>query len=201
MPYALCLKNMQQIKNITHHILSKAWATLYRIDYNYTFKDGSVKRIQRECYNRGNGAAVLLYNAKKSTVILTKQFRMPIYENDKTEGMSIEVCAGAIDKNESAETTIMREIQEEVGYDVKNVNLVLETYMSPGAMTEKLYLYVAEYSNEMKMNQGGGLASEDEEIEVLEIPFDDAIHMIQTKAITDAKTVLLLQYAQINKVL
>jgi nudix-type nucleoside diphosphatase (YffH/AdpP family) len=192
---------MQQIKNITHHILSKAWATLYRIDYDYTFKDGSVKRIQRECYNRGNGVAVLLYNVKKSTVILTKQFRMPIYENDKNESMSIEVCAGAIDKNESSETTIMREIQEEVGYDVKKVNLVLETYMSPGAMTEKLYLYVAEYSDDMKISDGGGLDSEDEDIEVLEIPFDDAINMIQTKAITDAKTVLLLQYAQINKVL
>lgn len=192
---------MQRIKNITHHILSKAWATLYRIDYDYTFKDGSVKRIQRECYNRGNGVAVLLYNVEKSTVILTKQFRMPVYENNKTEGMSIEVCAGAIDKNESPERTILREIEEEVGYKIEEIECVVETNMSPGAMTEKLYLFIAEYSEAMKINEGGGLDSEDEDIEVLEMPFKTALNMIKTKAINDAKTIILLQYAQINKLL
>lgn len=192
---------MQNIKNITHNILSKAWATLLRIDYDYQFKDGKVKRLSRECYNRGNGAAVLLYNIEKSTVILTKQFRMPVYENDKSEGMSIEVCAGAIDKNESAKTTILREIEEEVGYKLKDAKHVLEAYTSPGAMTEKLYLFVAEYSDVMKVSDGGGLDAEDEEIEVLELAFSDALHMIKTKQIIDAKTILLLQYAQINNVL
>lgn len=192
---------MQNIKNITHNILSKAWATLLRIDYDYQFKDGKVKRLSRECYNRGNGVAVLLYNKEKSTVILTKQFRMPIYENDKREGMSIEVCAGAIDKNESAKVTILREIEEEVGYEIKDATCVLEAYMSPGAMTEKLYLFVAEYSDAMKVSGGGGLDSEDEEIEVLELPFNDALHMINTKQIIDAKTILLLQHAKINNVI
>jgi nudix-type nucleoside diphosphatase (YffH/AdpP family) len=196
MPY-----NMQQIRNITHHILSKAWATLYRIEYDYQFKDGRIKRIKRECYNRGHGAAVLLYNIEKSTVILTKQFRMPIYENDKSEGMSIEVCAGAIDKNESAKHTILREIEEEVGYKVNEATCVLETYMSPGAMTEKLYLFIAEYSEAMRVNAGGGLEVENEDIEVLEISFSEAIDMIKTKQIIDAKTILLLQFAQINNVL
>lgn len=192
---------MQQIKNITHHILSKAWATLYRIDYDYTFKDGRVKRLQRECYNRGNGVAVLLYNVEKSTVILTKQFRMPIYENDKNEGMSIEVCAGAIDKNESPKQTIIREIEEEVGYKISDVDCVVEAYMSPGAMTEKLHLYVAQYSEALKINEGGGLESENEDIEVLELPFEIALDMMKTEAIQDAKTIILLQYAQINKLL
>lgn len=189
---------MKQIKNITHNVLSKAWATLLRIDYDYQFKDGRVKRLSRECYNRGNGAAVLLYNVEKSTVLLTKQFRMPVYENNQQEGMSIEVCAGAIDKNESPKNTILREIEEEVGYKVSDIECVLETYMSPGAMTEKLYLFIAHYSDAMKINDGGGLDSEDEDIEVLEIPFNEAINMIKTKEIIDAKTVLLLQYAQIN---
>ena len=192
---------MQKIKNITHHILSKAWATLYRIDYDYQFKDGSVKRLKRECYNRGNGAAVLLYNVEKSTVILTKQFRMPIYENDTTEGMSIEACAGAIDKNESAKETILREIKEEVGYKISDATCVIEAYTSPGAMTEKLYLFIAEYSDAMRVNEGGGLDSEDEEIDVLELPFTEAIDMIRVKQIIDAKTIMLLQYAQINKIL
>ncbi|WP_435412656.1 NUDIX domain-containing protein [Psychroserpens mesophilus] len=195
------MKTIVTIKNITHHILSKAWATLYRIDYDYQFKDGRIKRLSRECYNRGDGAAVLLYNVEKSTVVLTKQFRMPIYENDKSEGMSIEVCAGAIDQNESPETTILREIEEEVGYKITEANCVLEAYMSPGAMTEKLYLFCAEYSEDMRINPGGGLASENEEIDVLEMPFSDALSMIETKEIMDAKTIMLLQYAQNNNVL
>ncbi|WCO03322.1 NUDIX domain-containing protein [Psychroserpens ponticola] len=192
---------MQNIKNITHNILSKAWATLHRIDYDFQFKDGRIKRLSRECYNRGDGAAVLLYNIEKSTVILTKQFRMPIYENDINKGMSIEVCAGAIDKNESPESTMLREIEEEVGYNIENIQSALNAYMSPGALTEKLYLFVAEYSEDNKISEGGGLDSEDEEIEVLELPFIIALDMIKKKIIIDAKTIMLLQYAQINNLL
>jgi len=192
---------MQNIKNITHNILSKAWATLYRIDFDFQFKDGCIKRLSRECYNRGDGAAVLLYNVEKSTVILTKQFRMPIYENDKNEGMSIEVCAGAIDKNESPKKTMLREIEEEVGYKINEATCVLEAYMSPGALTEKLYLFIAEYSEDKKINEGGGVDIEDEEIEVLELQFKEAIDMVKKKTIIDAKTIMLLQYAQINNLL
>ena len=192
---------MRSLTNITHKILSKAWATLYRIDYDYQFKNGEVKRLERECYDRGNAAAVLLYNVEKATVILTKQFRMPSYENDKNDGMLIEVCAGLIDENESAEVAILRETEEEVGYKINAIKCVQEAYLSPGAMTEKVYLFVAEYSDDMKINEGGGLDSEDEEIDVLEIPFKDAIDMIERNDIIDAKTIMLLQYAQINKLL
>jgi GDP-mannose pyrophosphatase NudK len=168
---------MKNLKNIKHTTLSKEWATLDRIDYDYQFKTGEWKPISRECYNRGDGAAILLYNSDKGTVILTKQFRMPIYENNKSEGMSIEACAGAIDKQ------------------------VLSAYTSPGALTEKMYLFVAEYNTEMKANEGGGLEIENEEIEVLELPFSQAIEMIKNEEIIDAKTIMLLQYAQINKLL
>lgn len=192
---------MDNLKNIKYNVLSKEWATLHRIDYDYQFKDGSWKTISRESYNRGNGTSVLLYNVEKQTVILTRQFRMPAYVNDKQDGMSIEVCAGALDKNEEPETCIIREIEEEVGYRVDEVKKVLECYMSPGAVTEKMYLFVAEYTDEMKVHSGGGLESEDEEIEVLEIPFVEAIQMMNQHKIIDAKTQLLLQYAQINKLL
>jgi nudix-type nucleoside diphosphatase (YffH/AdpP family) len=192
---------MDNLKNIKYNLLSNEWATLHRIDYDYQFKDGRWKTISRESYNRGNGTAVLLYNVDKQTVILTKQFRMPAYVNDKQDGMSIEACAGALDKDEAPETCIVREIEEEVGYSIDKVEKVLECYMSPGAVTEKMYLFVAEYTDEMKVHGGGGLESEDEEIEVLEIPFVEALQMMEQHKIIDAKTQLLLQYAQINKLL
>ena len=105
------MKNLKNIKKIS---LSKAWATLDRIDYDYQFKNGEWKPVSRECYNRGNGASILLYNSDKGTVILTKQFRMPTYENNKSDGMSIEVCAGVIDNSDQPLETIIRETEEEV---------------------------------------------------------------------------------------
>ena len=192
---------MDNLKNIKKTTLSKEWATLDRIDYDYQFKNGNWKRLSRETYNRGNGAAILLYNPEKVTVILTKQFRMPSYENDKKDGMSIEACAGAIDNNDNALETILRETEEEVGYKITNAKQVLTAYTSPGALTEKMYLFVAEYSDAMKINEGGGLDSEDEEIEVLESPFSKAFEMIENEEIIDAKTIMLLQYAQINRLL
>lgn len=188
------------IKNIVYRTLSKAWATLLEINYDYRFKDGTWKRISRESYDRGHGTGILLYNVDKGTIILTKQFRMPIYHTNKDEAMSIEVCAGAIDDNDLPESTIIREVEEEVGYLVKDVKKVMETYMSPGALTEKMYLYVAPYSEEMKVNEGGGLASEHEEIEVMEIPFSKALEMMASGEIQDAKTIILLQYAQIHNI-
>lgn len=190
-----------RIKNISYNTLSSEWATLNRIDYDYQFKDGSWKRLSRESYDRGNGTSVLLYNKKKGTVILTKQFRMPAYANDKNDGMSIEVCAGALDKDESPETCIIREIEEEVGYKINHLTKVLEAYTSPGAVTEKMYMFIAEYSDEMKVNNGGGVHAEDEDIEVLEIAFKEAIQMIHDFEIKDAKTIMLLQYAQTNNLM
>lgn len=192
---------MQKLKNITRTTLSNDWATLHRIDYDYQFEDGEWRRLSRETYNRGNGSGILLYNTKKSTVILTKQFRMPVYDVNKSEGMSIEVCAGAIDNNDSPKATIIREVEEEVGYRISDATQVLSAYTSPGALTEKMYLFIAEYTNDMKVNEGGGLEIENEDIEVLELPFSKAIEMVKNEEIIDAKTIMLLQYAQINRLL
>ena len=190
-----------KLKNVVRNILSNNWATLYNIEYEFLFKDGSWKKLERESYDRGNGVCILLYNTEKKTVILTKQFRMPIYENTPSEAMSIEVCAGAMDKNEDAEQCIIREVEEEVGYKIAKATKVLEAYMSPGAVTEKIYHFIAPYTDAMKVNEGGGLEQEGEEIEVLELTFEKALAMVATQEIKDAKTVLLLQYAQINKLL
>lgn len=189
------------IKNINIKTLSKAWATLSEINYDYQFKNGSWKRVSRESYDRGHGTGILLYNPEKGTVILTRQFRMPIYQTNKDEGMSIEVCAGAIDDNDSPEATIIREVEEEVGYRIQEVTKVMEAYTSPGALTEKMYLFVAPYSAHMKVNGGGGVASEHEEIEVMELPFSKALKMMESTEIQDAKTIMLLQYAQIHGLL
>ena len=191
-----------KLRNIVRNVLSNHWATLYNVEYEFLFKDGSWKKLQRESYDRGNGACVLLYNKEKGTVILTKQFRMPIYENVQDDCMSIEVCAGAMDKDEeNPEICIIREVEEEVGYKIASAKLVLEAYMSPGAVTEKIFHFIAEYSDDMKMNEGGGLEEEGEEIEVLEMSFSKALAMVEKGEIKDAKTVLLLQYAQIHQLL
>lgn len=190
-----------KLRNVVRKVLSNNWATLYRIDYEFLFKDGIWKKTSRESYDRGNGTCVLLLNKEKNTVILTKQFRMPIYENTPSEGMSIEVCAGAMDKEEDPATCIIREIEEEVGYKVNTVTKVLESYMSPGAVTEKIFLFIADYTETMKVSDGGGLEEEREEIEVLEMPFSQAIAMVNSQEIKDAKTILLLQYAQIHNLL
>jgi len=191
-----------KLRNIVRKVLSNNWATLYNVEYEFLFKDGSWKKVQRESYDRGNGACVLLYNKQKSSVILTKQFRMPVHENTKEDAMSIEVCAGAMDKGEeNAELCIIREVEEEVGYKITSAKKVLEAYMSPGAVTEKIFHFIAAYTDDMKINEGGGLDEENEEIEVLEVPFSKAIKMLEEGEIKDAKTILLLQYAQIHKLL
>ena len=171
---------------------------LDKINFDFKTKEGSWQNQSRECYDRGDGACVLLYNPLKKTIILTKQFRMPSYLNDNEDGMMIEVCAGLLDKQDPI-TCIKNEVEEEVGYKIAEPKKVFEIYSTPGAVTEKIYYFIAEYSDEMKVSEGGGLEEETEEIEVLEIDFNIAIEMISTGEICDAKTIILLQYAQIHK--
>lgn len=178
-------------------LLSDNWYILNKVTYDYQKEDNTVETHIREVYDRGNGAAILLYNSTQKTVILTRQFRLPSYLNGNTSGMMIEVCAGLLDKDHP-EQCIIRETEEETGYRLSTVHKVFETYMSPGAVTEILYLFVGEYDASMKVNEGGGLDAEQENIEVLEYTFDEAFAMIQTGEIKDAKTVMLLQYAKIN---
>ena len=181
-------------------ILSKNWYILKKVTYAYQKKDGSTETQSREAYDRGNGATILLYNKDSKNVILTRQFRLPTYLNGNESGMLIEACAGLLDKD-NAEDCIKRETEEETGYKIADVKKIFEAYMSPGSVTEIVHFFVAEYSKEMKINEGGGLDEEQENIEVLEIPFNMAFEMIATGEIKDAKTMMLLQYAKINSLL
>tara|TARA_B110000091_G_C13822312_1_gene481988 strand:+ start:12626 stop:13207 length:582 start_codon:yes stop_codon:yes gene_type:complete len=186
------------VRNINVQLLSDNWYTLNKITFDYLNDRGVWETQHRESYDRGNGAAILLYNTTKKTVILTKQFRMPTYVNGNDDGMMIEVCAGVLDGDEPEKCAI-KETEEESGYKVTKIEKVMETYMSPGAVTEILHLFIAEYTDEMKVNEGGGLDNEHENIEVIEMLFSEAFEMVKNKGVVDAKTILLLQYAQINQ--
>jgi nudix-type nucleoside diphosphatase (YffH/AdpP family) len=191
---------MNKIKILAIDVLSNNWYTLNKVTFEATKRDGSVLQLSREAYDRGNGATILLYNTANKSVILTRQFRMPTYINGNTSGMLIECCAGLLDKD-NAEDCIRKETEEETGYKVANVKKVFEAYMSPGSVTELLYFFIAEYTKDMKVGNGGGLDEENENIEVLELPFADALQMISNGEIRDAKTIMLLQYAQINNII
>ena len=186
-----------EIKVTETKLLSDNWYILNKVTFDYQKKDGKVESHIREVYDRGNGAAILLYNTSKQTVILTRQFRLPTYLNGNKTGMMIEVCAGLLDQD-NAEQAVIRETEEETGYRLNKVQKVIETYMSPGSVTEILYLFVGEYDETMKVNDGGGLDAEQENIEVLEYTFDEAYAMIESGEITDAKTIMLLQHAKIK---
>lgn len=189
-----------KIKILQTEILSDNWYTLNKITFEKTNSNGSVQTQSREAYDRGNGATILLYNKDLNTVILTKQFRLPTYINGNSDGMLIETCAGLLD-NDNPEECIKRETEEETGYKISKVEKVFESYMSPGSVTEILHFFIAEYSKEMKMAEGGGLEEEGEDIEVLELSFDEALNMIDTGAIKDAKTIMLLQHVRVKNIL
>lgn len=181
-------------------ILSDNWYTLNKVTYSVTKKDGTTETQSREAYDRGNGAVILLYNKLSNTVILTRQFRLPTYINGNDTGMLIEACAGLLD-NDNPEDCIKRETEEETGYKISKVEKIFEAYMSPGSVTEILYFFIAEYSNEMKINDGGGLEEEGENIEVLELSFEEALKMIDKGEIKDAKTIMLLQHLRIKGIM
>lgn len=189
-----------KIKITKNELLSDNWYILKKITYDYQKKDGQWETQVREAYDRGNGATILLYNKNNKTVILTRQFRMPTYLNGNESGMMIEACAGLLDKD-NAEDCIKKEIEEETGYLVSDVHKIFEVYMSPGSVTEIIHFFIGEYTREMKINDGGGLAHEQENIEVLEYAFDDAYKMIASGEIKDAKTIMLLQYAKIHNLI
>jgi GDP-mannose pyrophosphatase NudK len=189
--------NNKRVKLNKTEILSDNWYTLKKIDFDYQRNDGSWQNQKREVYDRGNGAAVLLFNETTKKVILTRQFRMPAYVNGDTDGMLIEVCAGLLDEL-NPEACIIKEIEEETGYRVPSVKKVFEALMSPGAVTEILHFFIAKYDDGMKVNEGGGNPEETENIEVLEVGFTEALKLMEEGKIRDAKTIMLLQYAQLH---
>jgi GDP-mannose pyrophosphatase NudK len=178
-------------------ILSDNWYKLYKYTYETVDKKGQKHVQSREAYDRGNGAVILLYNNERKTVILTRQFRLPTYVNGNPDGRMIEACAGLLDAD-NPEDCIRRETEEETGYRITHVRKIFESYMSPGSVTEILHFFVAEYAPNQKVNEGGGV-DDDENIEVLELDFSNALKMISTGEINDAKTIMLLQYAALNR--
>ena len=186
-----------KIKITQTELLSDNWYILNKVTFDYNKESDDPETQVREVYDRGNGAVILLYNSAKKTVVLTRQFRLPTYLNGNSSGMVIEACAGLLD-TENPEECIIRETEEETGYRLSSVKKVFQSYMSPGSVTEILYFFIGEYQSEMKVSEGGGLAEEHENIEVLEYPFNEAYQMITSGEIIDAKTIMLLQYAKIN---
>jgi len=187
----------EKVKILKTEVLSDNWYTLRKLTYDYLKKDGNWQTQSREAYDRGNGATILLYNKHQKTVVLTRQFRMPTFINGNADGLLIEACAGLLDKD-NPEDCIRRETEEETGYKVKGVHKIFEAYMSPGSVTEILYFFVAEYFKEMRVTDGGGIEHEQEDIEVVEIDFEEALGMIETGEIKDGKTIMLLQHAKLK---
>jgi len=177
-------------------ILSDARYLLKSTTFDYRRANGEWQTQTREVYDRGNAATLLPYNLARRTVVLVRQFRLPAYLNGYDD-LLIEAAAGMLD-NESPEQRIRAEAEEETGYRLHDVKKVFEAFMSPGAVTEKLHFFVAEYEPRMKVGSGGGIADEGEDIEVLEFSIDEALAMIADGRIADAKTIMLLQYAALN---
>jgi nudix-type nucleoside diphosphatase (YffH/AdpP family) len=189
-----------KIANVKVEILAENWNTLQRVTSDYQKSDGTWQTQVREVYKKDDGSVVLLYNKEKKTVILTRQFRLPTYLHSNKTGMLIEAPAGLLD-GQDPETCIRREAEEEVGYKIKEVKRIFDAYMSPGSILEMVYFFVAPYDDDMKISEGGGHEHEQENIEVLEILFDEAWKMMENGEILDGKTIMLLQYAKVNKLL
>ncbi len=189
-----------KVKNIENTLLSGNYYILKKYNFDYLMPNGKWVNQMREVYDRGDGAGILLYNTTKKTIILIKQFRIPTYLNENDDGMLLEIAAGLLDKD-NPEECIIRETEEETGYRLKSVKKVYEGYSSPGVMTEKMHFFVGEYTDDMKVSDGGGLDDEAEDIEVMEIPFKKAVEMLHNGEIVDTRTIVLLQYAIIHNLL
>lgn len=191
---------MNNVRIRTTEVLSDDWYVLKKTTFDLRLRDGTWQTQTRETYDRGNGATILLYNRERRTVLLTRQFRYPAYVNGCPDGILIEACAGLLDEDD-AETCIRKETEEETGYRIGQVSKLFEAYMSPGSVTEKLYFFAAEYEPGVKAARGGGNASEGEDIETVEIGFEQALEKVNSGAIQDGKTILLLQYAKLTDLL
>lgn len=188
-----------EVRIIDSITLSDDWFTLKKYTFDVRRRNGEWQRQNREAYDRGNGATILLYNREKQTVILTRQFRFPVYINGH-DGYLIESAAGLLD-NMAPEKRIKAEAEEETGFRIEQVEKVFEAYMSPGSVTEKLYFYIAEYHAGDRTGEGGGIEAEGEDIDVLEWPFAQALQAIDNGLIVDGKTIMLLYHLALKGIL
>ncbi len=187
------MQDRVEIKKV--QLLSDDWGILKKTTFALRAADGHWGEQTRETYDRGNGATLLLYNRRRRTVVLTRQFRLPAYVNGH-DGFLVETAAGLLD-GAAPEQRIRAEAQEETGYQVGAVSALWDVFMSPGSVTERLHFFVAEYEADDRVGAGGGLAEEGEDLEVLELGIDEAVAMIGT-GIVDGKTIMLLQHAQLH---
>ena len=192
---------MSKFENVTIEILkdetlSKNWYHLRNVTYNYTGSNGKTVKLKREVYDRGHGATILLFDPVRQSVILVRQFRMPVHVTGH-DGWLLETPAGLLDGDNPADA-IRREVEEETGYHVHDVQPLFKAFMSPGSVTETLNFFVAVIDAGDRATEGGGLDSEHEDIEVLEVPLADAMAMIDSGEICDGKTIMLLQWAMLN---
>ncbi|OKJ27713.1 NUDIX domain-containing protein [Streptomyces sp. CB01580] len=178
-------------------LTSRGWHVLRRTTFDYRRRDGRWETQQRETYDRGNGAVVLPYDADRGCVLLTRQFRYPAYVNDHPDGLLIEAAAGLLD-GDAPLAAVRREAVEELGVALGPLTHVLDAYMSPGSVTERLHFYAAPYTSADRTGTGGGLEEDGEDIEVLELPFSEALSMAHDGRIADGKTIILLQWAALN---
>jgi len=188
-----------RIKNIQEEVISDQWATLKKVDFDYKNQDGLWEHITREVYDRGDGVCALLYNVERQTVLLIKQFRLPAYLNEDS-GFLIEACAGMI-ADETPEQTIIREIEEEMGYCMDTITKVGDVFMTPGASTERIHMFLGLYEASQKVSDGGGLATEHEDIIVVEYAFAKALQALKSGDIRDAKTIILLQHLALSGIM
>lgn len=178
-------------------LVASAWHVLRRTTFDQRRRDGRWTTEQRETYDRGDGATVLLYDVARRTVLLTRQFRYPAYVNGHSDGLLVEAAAGLLDEQDP-ESAIRREAAEELGVAVGDVTRVFDVFTSPGSVTERLYCFAAPYSPADRVSAGGGVAGEGEDIEVLELDVDEALAMVDDGRIADAKTIMLLQWAALR---
>ncbi|MES2525917.1 MAG: NUDIX domain-containing protein [Bdellovibrionota bacterium] len=189
------------IKIITKELLSDNWGKLTKVTYEFKLPDGKVEIHKREVYDRGDGATILLYHEEKKTVILTKQFRLPVWWNKHPTGMFTEACAGKVEDGEDPLVCIVRETEEETGYRIHSPKKIMAAYMSPGSVTELIHFYIAPYREELRATSGGGQQNEQEHIEVVEVPIMKALEMVKTGEIQDAKTIMLIQHLALERII
>jgi nudix-type nucleoside diphosphatase (YffH/AdpP family) len=199
--FKFILKAHMTINILSEEVLSDNWGKLTEVNYEFTMPDGKKEIHKREVYDRGDGATILLYNDDKKTIILTKQFRLPVWWNNHPTGMFTEACAGKVEEGEDPAVCIVRETEEETGYRIHPPKEIFSAFMSPGSVSERIHFYMAPYGDELKVSSGGGQQNEQEAIEVMEIPFTKALEMVKSGEILDAKTIMLIQYAALEKIL
>jgi nudix-type nucleoside diphosphatase (YffH/AdpP family) len=198
--HGVTLGDNDRVTNLEIEVLSDHWYVLRKATFDYRHRDGRVTREVREAYDRGNGVVILLLDPVAGTVLLTRQFRLPIYLNGHPDGMLIEAAAGLLDKpDEDPEEAIRREAEEESGVRVGEIRRLFELFMSPGSVTERVTFFVATYSHEQRVSAGGGLTDEGEDIEAVELDLDAALAMVEDGTIADGKTVILLQWAVMQR--